>query len=235
MEGLYGITNALYDAQVAVSLQTGFRDWALVDPVVIGNVTGDSQVTVDDALVLAQTAVSIRPSPNPLPSITVTPIITGPDPQLSVGSGEWGVGSGQSDVVQVPVNLDQSDGLTAVDLVIAYDSSRLTVSAADVQRGSLTAGFSSFVVRVDQDAGIIYISGYQRDGAIPSPLPLSQRERGDGGAGSLAVISFQVRDNAPAGAAGVQVLKNVGDCWTVLGGVDGLGNDFLFDVQIGGS
>ena len=105
MEGQYGVTDALYDAQVAVSLQTGFRDWALVDPIVIGDVTGDGQVSVDDALALAQAAVSITPSPNPFPSIVgLTPVINGPDPQLSVGSGEWGVGSGESDaVVQVPV------------------------------------------------------------------------------------------------------------------------------------
>ena len=71
MEGQYGVTDALYAAQVAVSLQTGFKDWALVDPIVIGNVTGDGQVSVDDALALAQTAVSITPSPNPFPSIMV--------------------------------------------------------------------------------------------------------------------------------------------------------------------
>ncbi len=57
MEGQYGVTNALYTAMVAVSLQSGFKDWAMVDPVVIGDVTGDGQVNVDDALALAQTAV----------------------------------------------------------------------------------------------------------------------------------------------------------------------------------
>ena len=225
MEGEYGVTNALYATQVAVSLQSGFRDWALVDPIVIGNVTGDGQVTVDDALALSQAAVNITPDPNPFPPITMTPVINGPDPLLSIGNScQLSVVSCQSDVVQVPVMLDQSDGLTAIDLVIAYDSSRLSVSAADVQRGSLTAGFSTFTVRVDQDAGIIYISGYQTDGAL-----LGQ------GAGSLATIDFHLKDNAPAGAAGVKLLKNVGDCWTVLGGMDALGDDFLFDVQMGGS
>ena len=170
MEGQYGVTNALYAAQVAVSLQTGFRDWALVDPIVISDVTGDGQVTVDDALALAQAAVSITPTPNPFPSVVgLTPTLNGPDPLLSIPT-TFTATAGST--VLVPVNLDYSDGLTAVDLAIAYDTSRLTVSTADVQKGSLTAGFSTFSVRVDQDAGIIYISGYRTD------RPLSGQGRG---------------------------------------------------------
>ena len=39
-DGIYTGTDALRDAQRAVSIGTGFRPWALVDPVVIGDVTG---------------------------------------------------------------------------------------------------------------------------------------------------------------------------------------------------
>ena len=120
----------------------------------------------------------------------------------------------------MPVNLDHSDGLTGVSVVIAYDTSRLDVSAADVQKGSLTEGFDSFAVRVDQDAGIIYISGYRTDG------PLSGQ-----GAGSVAVISFHVKNNAPPGEAFINLLENAGNCRTALSGADAQGNSFLFDLE----
>ena len=137
---------------------------------------------------------------------------------------------------------------------LSYDTSRLEVtSAADVQRGSLTAGFDSFVVNLDQATGVILISGYCSGGASPSPLPLSQGERGDGqplsqgergdglplsqgergdgGAGSLAVIRFQVKADAPAGSASINLLENSGNTWTLPGGTNAQGNDFLFDLE----
>ena len=49
---------------------------------------------------------------------------------------------------------------------MSYDTSRLEVTAADVERGGLTAGFDSFVVNVDQAKGLIYISGYRSAGAV---------------------------------------------------------------------
>ena len=186
MEGQYGVTNALYAAQVAVSLQTGFKDWAMVDPIVIGNVTGDGQVSVDDALFLAEEAVSITPNPNPFPSIVgLTPTINGPDPLLSVPT-TFTATAGSSLVV--PVNLSYSAGLDAVNLALSYDTSRLVVTAADVERGSLTAGFDDFVVNVDQATGVILITGYRSAGPIT----------GDE-AGSLALIRFQVKADAPDG------------------------------------
>ena len=58
----------------------------------------------------------------------------------------------------MPVDLNHSQGLSAVNLAIAYDPTRLNVSAADVQRGTLTSDFDSFAVTVDQQAGIIRYS-----------------------------------------------------------------------------
>ena len=84
--------------------------------------------------------------------------------------------------------LDHSDGLTAVNLAIAYDTSRLTVSAADVQRGSLTGEFDSFTVSVDATAGIIRIQGYRSAGPLTGF-----------GSGSVALIDFHVKDKRRLG------------------------------------
>ena len=193
----YDVDDAKDIAQVAVGLAPGFRQWALADPAIIGNVSGDGQPTVLDALVMARAVVGFPEASIPALPQGVTASITGPDPVMNIGNScQLSVVSCQSEVVQVPVMLDHSDGLTAVDLAIAYDTSRLVVTAADVQRGSLTAGFDSFVVNVDQAKGIIYISGYRSAGPLPSPLPLSQGEMGNGG-GSLAMINFQVKPDAP--------------------------------------
>ena len=142
---------------------------------------------------------------------------TGPDPVLSISAaGVAGAGS----TLAVPVNLNHSDGLTGINLAIAYDTSRLTVTAADVQRGSLTGAFDNFTVTIDAVAGIIRIEGYHTAGPL------------DGlGSGSVAMIDFHVKANAPAGAAFVNLLQNAGPTWTLAAGTDGQGNEFLFDLE----
>ena len=47
----------------------------------------------------------------------------------------------------------------------------------------------------------------------------------------MAIISFHIKDNAPPGGAGINLLQNAGASWTVLGGTDAQGNDFLFDLE----
>ena len=203
-------------ARVAVGIDSGFRAWVLADPLIVGDVSGDQQLTGQDALVMARQAVGItQPVIPQLPS--VTPAILGPDPVLSIPTT---FNAAPGSAVQVPVNLDHSAGLDSVNVAIAYDPSRLDVSAADVQRGSLTQTFDSFAVNIDEVAGIIRISGYRTAGPVA----------GSGG-GSLAVINFQVRANAPAGPAIINLLQNVGTSWSLPGGTDAQGNDFLFDLQ----
>ena len=46
------------------------------------------------------------------------------------------------DTIRVPLNLDDSDNLYAVDVAISYDTTRLEVlSNTDVQRGTVTSDF----------------------------------------------------------------------------------------------
>src|SRR5919204_2227178 len=112
------------------------------------------------------------------------PVFGGPDPLLNIGAS---APAAAGDTVYVPVNLDHSDGLDAVELSLSYDSSRLAV--ADVQPGSLTAGFG-FDVQVDDTAGTIRISAGHPAGPVHGL-----------GSGGVAVIGFKVKDDAPAGAA----------------------------------
>ena len=218
-------------ARVSVGLDPGFRQWLLADPLIVGDVSGDNVLTGLDALIVARQAVGITQSVIPsLPA--VTPKIVGPDPMLSIGNPlvEDGRSLDPSSIlyspsspqlVLVPVNLDHSNGLDAVDLAISYDTSRLDVaSAANVLRGSLTGTFDSFTVNLDRAAGIICISGYRTAGPL-----------GGSAGGSVAVINFQVRANAPAGPAIINLMQNVGTTWSLLGGTDAQGNDFLFDLQ----
>ncbi len=241
-DGIYTGLDAQRISRVAVGLDPGFRQWVLADPLIVGDVSGDNQLTGLDALQIARQAVGITQGNVPvLPA--VTPAIVGADPVVSIGQAEVrGQGSAVSSqgsevrdqrseiiakpqAVVVPVNVDHADGLSAVNLVIAYDTSRVDVaSAADVVRGSLTQTFDNFTVNIDGAVGIIYISGYRGlvSGGVVS---------GEWSGGSLALISFQVRADAPAGAAVINLMQNAGSAWTALGGTDGQGNDFLFDLE----
>ena len=244
-DGIYTGLDAQRISRVAVGLDPGFRQWPLADPLIIADVTGDNQLSGFDSLTVARQAVSITQSTiAPLPA--AKPTITGPDPRLSVGQAEVrgqrsevrgqrsAVSSQQSAVspdaqpgstVVVPVNMDHAEGLASLNLAISYDTSRVDVaSASDVVRGSLTQTFDNFTVNLDRAAGIIYISGYRGlvSGGVVS---------GEWSGGSLALITFHVKDNAPAGPAIINLLQDAGSTVTALGGTDARGNDFLFDLE----
>ena len=234
MEFNYTVEDAMDVARVAIDLDSGFTAWPLLDPVVLADVAGNGMVEATDAMYIARYALGIPVAQMPaLPSV-VTPGMSGPDPILSIGNSVQMAGQNgdrhlegsepvpilAGSVVQVPVMLNHSDGLTAINLAIAYDTSRLTVSAADIQRGSLTDGFDSFTVTVDAAAGIIRIEGYRSAGPLTGL-----------GSGSVALIDFHVKDSAPAGAAAINLLQNAGTTWTSVAGMDGQGNDYLFDLE----
>ena len=216
-DGIYTGLDAQRISRVAVGLDPGFRQWVLADPLIVGDVSGDNVLTGLDALQIARQAVGITQGNIPvLPG--VTPEIAGPDPVMSISAD---LTANPQATVEVPVNLTHPNGLDAVDLAISYDPSRLDViSTADVMRGSLTETFDNFTVNLDRAAGIIRISGYRSAG------PLSGLAEG-----SVAVIGFRVRDNAPAGPAIINLMQNVGTTWSLPGGTDAQGNDFLFDLQ----
>jgi len=133
--------------------------------------------------------------------------------------------------VLVPVNLDDSDGVNQVNLALSYDTSRLQLLG--VQAGSLTQPAEGFTVSsdVDPQAGVLVVNA-------TSAQPLS-----GAGAGSVAVLEFQVKLSAPAGAAVVNLDASVpatavsvlGADSTQLSGVDGQGDPAIFVLSPGPS
>ncbi len=203
---------------MAVGIGTGFKAWVLVDPLIVGDVSGDQVLTGLDALTMARQSVGITQSVIPQILRWCTPEIAGPDPVMSISAD---LTANPQATVEVPVNLTHPNGLDAVDLAISYDPSRLDViSTADVMRGSLTGTFDNFTVNLDRVAGLIRISGYHSAGPLTGSA-----------AGSVAVIDFTVRDNAPAGPTIINLMQNAGTTWSLPGGSNAQGNYFFFDLQ----
>jgi hypothetical protein len=105
-----------------------------------------------------------------------------PDPLVSLsldGSGSAG------DVVSVPVNISDGEGLQSLSLTIQYDPAVLEVSPENIKPGSLTAG-AEIETTVDDDAGTILVT-------LTTPAPLAA------GAGSLLEIDFRISPQARPG------------------------------------
>ena len=150
-----------------------------------------------DALdILIAAGGNLAAVPNiPLIPAGVMPLPPGPDPRLQVGDVSGRPGA----TVLVPVTLDHSDGLDGVHLALSYDTSRLQLlSPSDVLPGSLTQGFS-FNVDLNANAGTVNVDA--TSSGTDSGL----------GAGTVAVLEFQVKSNAPAGAAFVDLLPGAGE------------------------
>ncbi len=228
LEITYTGQDALDISRVAVGLDAGFKAWVLADPLIVGDISGDHVLTGLDALEVARQAVGITQSTIPVLK-GLTPALLGPDPVLNIPETFSAVAGS---TLQVPVNLNHSDGLDAVDLAISYDTSRLDVlSPSDIKLGSLTGAsgtdaagnpltFNNFVVNLDRANGIIRLIGYRTAGPLHGL-----------GSGSLAIIDFQVKSDAPVGAAIVNLMQNVGGTWSLPLGTDVQGNDFAFDLQ----
>jgi hypothetical protein len=205
--GTYSGSDGANIVRVGVGLSTGFAAYQLLDPVIVGDVTSNSAVTALDAAFVLDEAVGIdRPEIAPIPpgGPVITPV--GPDPVLSLGSS---VASSPGGEVVVPVNLDRSDELDSVDLALSYDARRLEL--VNVKRGSLTADFDIFVVNHDAQAGTVRIVLARTAGRIFGR-----------GSGSVAQLTFRVRDDAPAGRTIINLRQNLGSTTTQLneGGLD---------------
>ena len=125
--------------------------------------------------------------------------------------------------------MDHSDGLQTIDLAISYDTSRLDVLS--VTAGTLTGAtgvdadgkplaFTTFLVNLDSAAGLIRIVGYRLWGPLEGL-----------GSGSLVKINFQVKDDAPPGAAAVNLLQNAGTTTTLVGGANAQNQFFYYDLE----
>ncbi len=158
----------------------GFAAFPLADPVIIAGLSNNGLVDATDVTLFNAVLAGI-PKPQ-IPSIpTGLPIVaTGPDPSLSLPTKLQVAPNG---TVVVPVNIDTAhpDGSTgALEAVLAlrYDPRIFNVSAADVQLGTLTAGWQLTTV-VNSQTGEI---GLDLLGSTPFQTTAG---------GSLVIITMQ--------------------------------------------
>lgn len=205
--GTYSSTDATRILRVAVGLDSGFASYQLADPIIVADVSGNGQVNAIDGTRVMQEAVGIDTSEIPaLPS--GMPIITpvGPDPFLRFGKSPLGK-PGQ--MITVPLLLDKPEGLDSAEFAISFDASRLKL--VRVERGSLTEDFDLFAVNANVTEGTIRVSMGRTEGPL-----------GAGEEGSVLLVTFRVRDDAPAGSAIINLRESVGTTRTHLneGGLD---------------
>jgi hypothetical protein len=196
--GSYSAIDATRALRVAVGLDGGFTAYQLADPLLVADITGNGMLNATDAtrilqFSLGQSVPQIPPFPG-LPSITPG----GPDPRLSIPKHFRARPGG---LVTVPVRLDFSEGLESAELALSFDPSQLAV--VSVRRGSLTRDFDLFAQNVDGEAGTL------RVGLGRSAGPVQGR-----GAGSLVVVTFRIRTDAPARAVVLNLRRSLGQTVT---------------------
>jgi len=167
--------------RVVTKLDSGFGEWPLIDPAVVGDVSGNGQFNSSDVTIFLREINGIdRPEIPPIPT-GIPPIqFAGADPVVSLPRV---LTAHSGDRIVVPVDLDTGAGLESVQLRLAWDASTLTLT--DVRRGSLTGDFQWFIQKHDEGQLIIDTSRLQ---ALA------------GGHGSLVELEFQVSAKAKPGA-----------------------------------
>jgi hypothetical protein len=199
--GTLSSADAARALRVAVGLDGGFSAYQLADPVLIADVTGNGVLNAADATRILQAALGIaQPSIPPLPPNPPSLTPGGPDPLLRFPRHLRGR-PGQT--LTVPLLLTPSDGLQFADLAIAFDTRRLELLS--VERGSLTADFDLFATHPDAEAGTL------RVGLGRSAGPIADR-----GAGSILLLTFRVRADAPPGRAVINLRHEVAGTLTQL-------------------
>ena len=200
-QGTLNTFDATDIARVATGLDSGFANYPLMDPTIVGSIRALSYPQGTDAsLVNAYVGGAVEPLIPPQPfGGSVAP--TGPDPALSVGTS---LVAAPGATVTVPVNIDTarpdgSTGMMEAVLALQYDPQVFTVSAADVQLGALTQSGSGWHLTtvVNAKTGQIGVDLF-------STTPILTTA-----GGSLVTISLHVRDAAPAGATALSVVTDV--------------------------
>ncbi len=131
------------DTNAATGTLAGFSAFPLADPAIIADLNNDGLVDASDVTLLNSVlAGTSRPQ---IPTIPTNVPITayGPDPSLSLPTTLQVTPGG---TIVVPVDIDTarpigSTGATEAILALQYNPQVFSVSAADVQTGSLTSGW----------------------------------------------------------------------------------------------
>lgn len=98
-------------------------------------------------------------------------------------------------IIEIPIRIDQAKDLQSLDLAFAFDPKRFAIPASTglVRPGSLTSDWT-FVANVIASSNMLQISGFG-----VSPLGLGQ--------GDLAILSLQVKGDAPRGSSSLDLLS----------------------------
>ena len=194
--GDYTGTDASYIARNSVSLDGGFAGFPLLDPQIIGDLTGLSGISALDTSLSMQLAVAIFVADVPaVPSPGISLTFGGPDPKLNI---PMTLTATAGDSLDIPVLLDSivdltGNGLRSAELVVYYDAKLLDIH--DVVLGKLVAGRSDWFVaaRIDAAAGRIFIS-------VAGQTPLEGKFVGE-----LLQLRATVKTGVPAGATALNI------------------------------
>ena len=192
--GAYSGLDAALELRAAVALDRGFNEFRLLDPFIVGDITGNNAISSTDASYSLQLGAGL-----PVPLVPNLPAVGsiapgGPDPQLSIPRNLV-VAAGGS--LQIPVMIDSivdltGNGLRAADLILYYDPKVLTVNA--VSPGSVTANSNWIAAtNIEPLAGRVIVS-------LAGALSLEGKFSGE-----LLSLDATINADAPAGATAINL------------------------------
>ena len=203
------------DNNPATGVIGGFAAFRLADPVLIGDLTTAGNVGAG-AVTLMNSFLSGTPRPQ-IPTVPTGLTIpqNGVDPALSIPTNLQATAGG---TVVVPVQIDSgrptgSTGVTEAILAVQYNPAEFTVSALDVQLGNLP--LTPAPLPASGERGGIEGSGWQLEVAINSQTGqigidlFSTTPMQTTAGGTLVTIALHVRENAPAGSTGINLVPSV--------------------------
>ncbi|MCC6473525.1 MAG: cadherin-like domain-containing protein, partial [Burkholderiales bacterium] len=154
----------------------GYGAYPLVDPLLIGNVTGNGTLSSLDLRALTQKVMGIAQTVIPEIPAGIPPLtFAGPDPLVNLPVVEARAG----ETITVPVQLDTAANLVSVQLALAYSATDLEL--VDVRLGGLTLDFDWFVKTV-------------QPGRLT--VDMSRLTALAGGSGNLLELDFRVAPTA---------------------------------------
>ena len=199
--GSVASSDVLAMEQVLAGVSYGFAPYPLADPNIVGDIAGQGALNgFDVALLTGSINLVVTPQMPVYPGAPHN-TLTGPDPTVSIPST---LQLGSDGSVTVPVNIDDphpagSTGMTQATLALTYDPAVLSVSASDIQLGSVPASGTGWTLQaaVDPAAGQIGVT-------LWSPTPISSSA-----AGSLVTIVFHRTDAAATGTTAIDLVPSV--------------------------
>jgi hypothetical protein len=206
-DGLISAADPSAISRVAASLDntsnsiSGFSAYRLADPVILGDVANAGSVSSTDVSLLNSVVAGVLRAQVPTIPTGLLIVPSGPDPTLSLPAS---LQATPGSTVVVPVTIDDarpdgSTGMTEATLALRFDPRFFSVSAADVELGSLPKSGSGWQLStvINAQTGEIGIDLF-------SSTPIQTAD-----SGSLVTIALHVRDNAPAGPVGLELVNQV--------------------------